>query len=100
MKAYFLQRMIAYFIDVLIIGLVSVLFTFWIPISKNYDAALQNLKTTTEQYINNEISEDVFLDLSNEYNYIMQKALPNTVGGSPFSLGGLLSSNLNERRDS
>ena len=73
MKAYFLQRIGAYFIDTLVIGVISVLFTFWIPISKSYDAAFQSLKDTTEQYINNEISESTYIALSNEYNYVIKK---------------------------
>lgn len=73
MKAYFLQRCIAYFIDIFVVVCVSMLFSFFIPVTVKYKNTLEEQEIVLKRYKNEEISQDEYTKLSNENSYIMSK---------------------------
>lgn len=73
MKVYFLQRVAAYFIDILVVLGISVVFTFFIPVTEKYSEALENQENILQQYENKEINDEEYLNLYKENQYIMSK---------------------------
>jgi len=67
-KAYFLPRIVAYFIDALIISIIVSFLTF--PFSTKSVESLQNdLNSVSDKYMSNEISMDEYLNQSLEITY-------------------------------
>lgn len=73
MKAYFLQRCIAYFIDIFIVVLVSMVFSFFIPVTEKYKDSLEKQEIILNQYENEEINYDEYVKLYNDNSYSMSK---------------------------
>jgi len=73
MKVYFLQRVLAYLIDSILISFIAVLFTFWIPTTESYKEAVDGIKTISQNYLDGEISEEAYLESYSKYNYTVQK---------------------------
>lgn len=73
MKAYFLQRVTSYIIDLVIISLVSYVVLLFVPTSKAYEDALDRADDATNSYIEGKISEKEYLSEYGEANYIMAK---------------------------
>jgi len=73
MKVHFLQRLLAYIVDVFIIGFVGTLLTFFIPVSEKYQEAMDASKDLAESYVNKEISNEEYIEKYGEYNYILEK---------------------------
>ena len=73
MKVYFLQRLSAYFVDSIIIFLISVLIGLFIPVSNAYNDALDKAKTLSEAYLNEEISDEDYIKQYGEVTYIVEK---------------------------
>ncbi len=69
MKAYFLQRFLAYLIDVILIVLVVSLIVAFFPQNDNLDKLNQEMKNLTEQYLNREVDAREYLVKSSDINY-------------------------------
>ena len=69
MKSYFLPRAMAYIIDIIIVSLICMLLTFWIPSSTKYKEAVENLQKIQESYQNGEISVKEYLKQNGEATY-------------------------------
>lgn len=61
-KAYFFPRLIAYFIDMLIIVVISGAFSFVVPNNKNVELLNNELKGLQNEFLQKEIDEQEFLD--------------------------------------
>ncbi len=73
MKAYFLQRMSAYIIDLLIITLVSYVVLLFVPVSNKYNKAYDEYNEALNSYVDKKIDEEEFLDIYSKTNYTMSK---------------------------
>ena len=73
MKVYFLQRFLSYFIDTILISFIAALFTFFIPTTMAYKESVDGIKTISQQYLDGEITEDLYLESYSKYNYTVQK---------------------------
>lgn len=69
MKSYFLPRAMAYIIDIIIVSLICMLLTFWIPSSTKYKEAVENSQKIQESYQNGEISVKEYLKQNGEATY-------------------------------
>lgn len=71
-KAYIFPRIIAYLIDIIIVSVISSMFTFFLP-TNNITEIQEEYKKLEEKYKNSEISSEIFLeeyqDLSYELDY-------------------------------
>lgn len=72
-EAHTFQRISAYVIDILIISLISLILTAWIPKSKAYEDAIKEESNIINQYTNNEISNREYIDKMYENRYIVDK---------------------------
>ena len=61
-KAYFFPRLIAYFIDMLIIIIIAGAVSFVIPSNKNVEMLNKELKSLQNEFLQKEIEEQEFLD--------------------------------------
>lgn len=73
MKVYFLQRLSAYFLDSLIIFLITAIIGLFIPVSNAYNSALEKSKDISDAYINEEISDDTYIKQYGEVSYVIEK---------------------------
>ncbi len=67
------QRISAYFIDVFLITLISVILTIGIPNSKKYDNALKENDSLISDYVDNKITESEYIDRIYKTKYTMEK---------------------------
>ena len=75
-KVYFLQRLIAYIIDILIISVVGFIATNFLILNReSYDEAYKNLNDVTSSYVNGEIEADIYLKEYNDNYYTIEKSL-------------------------
>lgn len=61
-KAYFFPRLIAYFIDMLIIVLIAGVISFVVPSNKNVELLNNELKSLQNEFLQKEIDEQEFLE--------------------------------------
>lgn len=73
MKVYFLQRLSAYFVDSIIIFLISALIGIFIPVSNAYNNALEKNRILSDSYLNEEISEEEYIKEYGKLTYIVEK---------------------------
>lgn len=73
MEAHTFSRIVAFFIDIILLSILLSLLTFWVPTSKNYKEALENENTIMEKYRDNEISSSEFLNQYFENYYVKDK---------------------------
>jgi len=72
-NAYTYQRVVSYLIDLILVGIISTLITFWIPESETYKKAIDNQKEYLEQYDNNEIEINEYVDKVYETHFVLEK---------------------------
>lgn len=83
-----LQRIGAYLLDLIIIGLVASLLTFWIPESDNYKEAYETQKEQSDLLMNNEIGTQEYFDTTMRSRYVMEKeTVIQTVIGIVIAIG-------------
>lgn len=73
MEAHTFSRIVAFFIDIILLSLLLSLLTFWIPTSKSYKEALENENTIMEKYRDNKINSSEFLNQYFENYYVKDK---------------------------
>ena len=73
MKAYSYQRILAYFLDIIILSILLFALTFWIPTTEKYEQAVKDEEKIMENYRNNEITEDQMLDKYFDIKYTIDK---------------------------
>jgi len=61
-KAYFFPRVIAYFIDMILIMIASYFISFIVPQNKDVSVLNKELSLLQQEYLNKEISADDFID--------------------------------------
>lgn len=69
MKAYFLQRIISYLVDLFIITLAVSIITFFIPTSEAYNNAIKESSEASSSYIAGDIDSDEYIRIYGETNY-------------------------------
>lgn len=69
MKAYFFQRIAAYFIDIILLSLVVGILTLPIPENKSATALNEELTSLNEQYLKGELSTSVYMNQSKEVTH-------------------------------
>lgn len=72
MKAYFLQRVLAYFIDSIVVFFLVLPFSFFIPIG-NYNELNEELVILEEQYIQGKEDIDQFITIGSDLSYEISK---------------------------
>lgn len=72
-NAFTYQRIVSYIIDIVLVGIVATLITFWIPQSETYKKAIEDQNEYTEQYTNKEIDIDEYVDKYYESRYVTEK---------------------------
>lgn len=73
MKAYFLQRIVSYIIDIFIVTFIVSAITFFIPISEEYDKAYETAKNTISDYTAGKIDSDKYFEDYSIASYTMAK---------------------------
>ena len=73
MEAHTFSRIVAFFIDIILLSLLLSLLTFWIPTSKSYKEALENENNIMEKYRDNKINSSEFLNQYFENYYVKDK---------------------------
>lgn len=73
MKPVSYKRIFAYIIDIMIISIISTLITSFIPLSSEYQRASDELYITLEDYNNEEITNEEYLEKVNEISYIANR---------------------------
>ena len=74
----FLKRVLAYFIDIIIISLLSSTILMAIPENKNYEKTYNKLTELTQQYTNKEITNNQYIKQYNSLQYDLTKYSVNT----------------------
>lgn len=83
-----LQRIGAYLLDLIIIGLIASLLTFWIPESDKYKEAYETQKEQSDLLMNNEIGTQEYFDTTMRSRYVMEKeTVIQTVVGIVIAIG-------------
>lgn len=72
------KRILAYLIDILIVTMISSLFTSFIPLSDEYDNKTKELSTVITSYKNGEIKDDEYLEKVNDISYVISKETVST----------------------
>lgn len=73
MKAYFLQRVISYFIDSILVFLLVLPFSYIIPLG-DYNELSDKLVVLEEKYLQEEVTIDQFITEGSELSYEMSKS--------------------------
>ena len=73
MKANFSKRLSAYIIDSLIIMIISLLISFFLPTSDKAVNTMDELSNVIDSYSNKEITDAEYIDKVNELNYVISK---------------------------
>lgn len=72
-KAYFFPRVFAYFIDIIIVSIVATLICYFIPMD-NVNLLQQELTNVQEKFLNEEISEEEYLNQTALISYDLDYA--------------------------
>lgn len=72
-NAFTYQRVTAYLIDIILIGILSTLITNWIPESETYKNVIKNQNEYYEEYQNKEIEINEYVDKMYETYYTLDK---------------------------
>lgn len=72
-NAFTYQRVVAYLIDIIIVGIITSLLTFWIPQSEKYESAIKEEEEYFELYTDKKIEINEYVDKVYETRYILEK---------------------------
>ena len=73
MKANSYKRVLAYLVDIMIISFVSLLLTYFVPTSENYNKLNKEFETLTIDYRNQEVTMEEYLEKGTDINYQLNK---------------------------
>ena len=73
MEARTSQRLCAYLIDTMILVIITSLLTFWIPVSDKYKAAVAEEDKLIDEFVNQEVKLDQFIDDYYEARFTEEK---------------------------
>lgn len=74
-NAFTYQRVTAYLVDIILIGIIVTLFTFWIPESEKYKAAMKEKDEISDLYVNKEIDTNEYIDSMYAARYVIEKEI-------------------------
>lgn len=87
MKANSYKRVLAYLVDVMIISFVSLLLTYFVPTSENYNKLNKEFETLTIDYRNQEVTMEEYLEKGTDINYQLNKeSVPQTIVSTVLSI--------------
>ena len=87
MKANSYKRVLAYLVDVMIISFVSLLLTYFVPTSENYNKLNKEFETLTIDYRNQEVTMEEYLEKGTDINYQLNKeGIPQTIVSTVLSI--------------
>ena len=87
MKANSYKRVLAYLVDVMIISFVSLLLTYFVPTSENYNKLNKEFETLTIDYRNQEVTIEEYLEKGTDINYQLNKeGVPQTIVSTVLSI--------------
>ena len=87
MKANSYKRVLAYLVDVMIISFVSLLLTYFVPTSENYNKLNKEFETLTTDYRNQEVTMEEYLEKGTDINYQLNKeGVPQTIVSTVLSI--------------
>ena len=87
MKANSYKRVLAYLVDIMIISFVSVLLTYFIPTSENYNKLNKEFENLTIDYRNQEVTMEEYLEKGTDINYQLNKeGVPQTIVSTVLSI--------------
>ena len=87
MKANSYKRVLAYLVDVMIISFVSLLLTYFVPTSENYNKLNKEFENLTIDYRNQEVTMEEYLEKGTDINYQLNKeAVPQTIVSTVLSI--------------
>ena len=87
MKANSYKRVLAYLVDVMIISFVSLLLTYFVPTSENYNKLNKEFETITIDYRNQEVTMEEYLEKGTDINYQLNKeGVPQTIVSTVLSI--------------
>lgn len=87
MKANSYKRVLAYLVDVMIISFVSLLLTYFVPTSENYNKLNKEFETLTIDYRNQEVTMEEYLEKGTDINYQLNKeGVPQTIVSTVLSI--------------
>lgn len=72
-NAFTYQRIVSYVVDIILIGIISSLITFWIPESETYKKAIESQNEYFEDYQNKEIEINEYVDKMYQTYYTLEK---------------------------
>ena len=87
MKANSYKRVLAYLVDIMIISFVSVLLTYFVPTSENYNKLNKEFENLTIDYRNQEVTMEEYLEKGTDINYQLNKeGVPQTIVSTVLSI--------------
>ena len=87
MKANSYKRVLAYLVDIMIISFVSLLLTYFVPTSENYNKLNKEFETLTIDYRNQEVTMEEYLEKGTDINYQLNKeGIPQTIVSTVLSI--------------
>ena len=87
MKANSYKRVLAYLVDIMIISFVSLLLTYFVPTSENYNKLNKEFETLTIDYRNQEVTIEEYLEKGTDINYQLNKeGVPQTIVSTVLSI--------------
>lgn len=87
MKANSYKRVLAYLVDIMIISFVSLLLTYFVPTSKNYNKLNKEFENLTIDYRNQEVTMEEYLEKGTDINYQLNKeGVPQTIVSTVLSI--------------
>ena len=87
MKANSYKRVLAYLVDIMIISFVSLLLTYFVPTSENYNKLNKEFETLTIDYRNQEVTMEEYLEKGTDINYQLNKeGVPQTIVSTVLSI--------------
>ena len=87
MKANSYKRVLAYLVDIMIISFVSLLLTYFVPTSENYNKLNKEFENLTIDYRNQEVTMEEYLEKGTDINYQLNKeGVPQTIVSTVLSI--------------
>ena len=87
MKANSYKRVLAYLVDIMIISFVSLLLTYFVPTSENYNKLNKEFEALTIDYRNQEVTIEEYLEKGTDINYQLNKeGVPQTIVSTVLSI--------------
>ena len=87
MKVNSYKRVLAYLVDVMIISFVSLLLTYFVPTSENYNKLNKEFENLTIDYRNQEVTMEEYLEKGTDINYQLNKeGVPQTIVSTVLSI--------------